>query len=141
AAPLPERRRSRPVGVQTAGSARPPHRPRAAATEAARATVLEPVARRLPLPPVRRTAATLALASLGAALGRLAEAALLVAALEVLAAAPSRGLRTIVLAMLLAVGAATLLFEMAVAGAAQALGRRRETGLRWRLAAKLPRLP
>jgi ABC-type transport system involved in cytochrome bd biosynthesis fused ATPase/permease subunit len=87
------------------------------------------------------TGAALALASVGAACCRFAEAALLVAALEILGAAPSRGVRAAVLAALLVLGAAALLFELAAAGAAQSLGRRRETVLRLRLAAKLPRLP
>ncbi|HEV3076181.1 MAG TPA: ATP-binding cassette domain-containing protein [Thermoanaerobaculia bacterium] len=87
------------------------------------------------------TGVALALASVGAACCRFAEAALLVAALEILGAAPSRGVRAVVLAALLVLGAAVLLFELAAAGAAQSLGRRRETVLRLRLAAKLPRLP
>jgi ABC-type transport system involved in cytochrome bd biosynthesis fused ATPase/permease subunit len=87
------------------------------------------------------TGVALALATLGAACCRFVEAALLVAALEILGAAPPRGVRAVVLAALLVLGAAAVLLELTAAGAAQSLGRRRETVLRLRLAAKLPRLP
>jgi ABC-type transport system involved in cytochrome bd biosynthesis fused ATPase/permease subunit len=87
------------------------------------------------------TGVALALAAAGAACGRFAEAALLVAALEILGAAPSRGMRAGVLAGLLVLGTVVLQFELTTADAAQSLGRRRETVLRLRLAVKLPRLP
>jgi hypothetical protein len=85
--------------------------------------------------------ALLTLASAGGAVGRFAEAVLLVAALELLPAVPSRRFRLGVLAALVGLGGALLLFDLAAAGSAQVLGRRHEIGLRLRLAAKLPRLP
>jgi ABC-type multidrug transport system fused ATPase/permease subunit len=85
--------------------------------------------------------AVLVLATAGAALGRLGEGALLAAALELLPAIPSRVLRLAALGGLATLAAAVLSFELIAARAALALGRRRETGLRLRLAAKLPRLP
>ena len=109
-----------------------------------RASEAAPIGPAERLPGVRaavRTGATLVLAGAGAAVGRFAEAALLVAALEILPAAASRTMRAGVLAALLALGTAVLLCEVTAASAAQSLGRRRETGLRLRLAAKLPRLP
>jgi ABC-type bacteriocin/lantibiotic exporter with double-glycine peptidase domain len=84
---------------------------------------------------------TLVLASGGAALGRLVEAAVLVAALELLPAVASRRLGVGLLGWLVILGGAVLLFEMAASGSAMALGRRGETVVRLRLAAKLPRLP
>jgi ABC-type bacteriocin/lantibiotic exporter with double-glycine peptidase domain len=78
--------------------------------------------------------------ALGAA-GHCVEAVLLVAALELLVAAPSRRLGLAVLGALVALAAALLALDAVAAGAAQELGRRRESGLRLRLAAKLPRLP
>lgn len=85
--------------------------------------------------------AALVLATAGGAVGRFAETVLLVAALELLPAVPSHRFRLAVLAVLVTLGAGLLLFDLTAAGWAQALGRRREIGLRLRLAAKLPRLP
>jgi ABC-type bacteriocin/lantibiotic exporter with double-glycine peptidase domain len=84
------------------------------------------------------TSVTVAVA--GGALGRLAEAALMVAALELLPGS-SRSLRLGILAAALVVEAALLGFEAVAASGAQWLGRRRETGLRLGLARKIPRLP
>jgi ABC-type bacteriocin/lantibiotic exporter with double-glycine peptidase domain len=85
--------------------------------------------------------AQLVLATAGGAVGRCAEAVLFVAALELLPAVPSQRCRLGVLGALVTLGAALLLCELTAAGSAQALGRRREIGLRLRLAEKLPRLP
>jgi hypothetical protein len=84
--------------------------------------------------------AVVVLASALGAAGRLAETVLLVAAFELLASAPSRRLGLTVLATLLALAIGLLGIEGAGAAAGAALGRRRESGLRLRLAAKLPRL-
>ena len=81
-----------------------------------------------------------AVAVAGGALGRLAEAALMVAALELLPGS-SRSLWLGMLAAVLVVEAALLGFEAVAASGAQWLGRRRETGLRLGLALKIPRLP
>jgi ABC-type bacteriocin/lantibiotic exporter with double-glycine peptidase domain len=100
------------------------------------------LARDLPLLPASgATRAVLVLATAGAALGRLGEGALLAAVLELLPAMPSRELRLAALAGLVTLAAAVLAFEVTAARAARALGRRRETSLRLRLAAKLQRLP
>jgi len=77
--------------------------------------------------------AKLVLATAGGAVGRFAEAVLFVAALELLPAVPSHRFRLGVLGALVTLGAALLLFELTAAGTAQALGRRREVGLRLRL--------
>jgi ABC-type bacteriocin/lantibiotic exporter with double-glycine peptidase domain len=94
-----------------------------------------------PLPASGSARVVLALATVGAALGRLGEAALLAAALQLLPAIASERLRLAAIAGLGALATAILAFELTAARAAQALGRRRETGLRVALAAKLPRLP
>lgn len=94
-----------------------------------------------PLPEGAGDRAVLVLATAGGAVGRCAETLLLVAALELLPAVPSHRFRVGVLAALVTVGTALLFFDLTAAGSAQALGRRREMGLRLRLAAKLPRLP
>jgi ABC-type bacteriocin/lantibiotic exporter with double-glycine peptidase domain len=87
------------------------------------------------------TGAVLVMATAGAAAGRLAEAAFFAGALELLPAVPSRRLRLTLLAALLALASTLLLCELAASQAARSLGSLRETGLRLRLAAKLPRLP
>lgn len=94
-----------------------------------------------PPPGGRGSGATLVLATAGGAVGRFMEVVLLVAALELLPAVPSHRFRLGAVAALVTLGAALLLFDLTAAGSAQALGRRRELGLRLRLAAKLPRLP
>jgi ABC-type bacteriocin/lantibiotic exporter with double-glycine peptidase domain len=96
----------------------------------------------LPPPPSAGSAvASLAIATGGAAIVRLAAAAALVAALELLPAISARASRLWIVAALLTIAAAGLVLELAADLAGSSLGRRREMGLRLRLAAKLRRLP
>jgi ABC-type bacteriocin/lantibiotic exporter with double-glycine peptidase domain len=94
-------------------------------------------------PPVAAPAAwlaTLAAATGGAAAGRLLEALLWTAALELLPVLSARRARLAALGALLLWSAATALLEVAAASSTAALGRRREIAFRAALAARLPRL-